>query len=103
MKKIILPIVALLAGLSFYSCTSGLELESLEKVSEDTLVSSEGGIMTLVAKMYNITPMEDFRYRPNTGYNKYGWDGGAGDMQMVDMYKVESMIWMKLKRLSTLR
>ena len=86
MKKIILPIVALLAGLSFYSCTSGLELESLEKVSEDTLVSSEGGIMTLVAKMYNITPMEDFRYRPNTGYNKYGWDGGAGDMQMVDMY-----------------
>jgi len=86
MKKILYPLVSVLAALSFASCTEMLELESLEKVSESTLTSSEGGIMTLVAKMYNITPMEDFRYRPNSGYNRYDWDGGAGDMQMVDMY-----------------
>lgn len=86
MKKIILPIITLMAAFSFNSCTDTLELESLTKVSESLLTSSEGGIMTLVAKMYNITPMEDFRYRPGTGYHKYGWDGGAGEMQMIEMY-----------------
>ena len=86
MKKILYPIISLIAALSLYSCTDWLELESLTKVSESTLTSSEGGIMQLVAKMYNITPMEDFRYRPNSGYHRYDWDGGAGDMQMVDMY-----------------
>lgn len=90
MKKIFYPILMLAAAASLSSCTSWLEQESLTKVSESTLTSSEGGIMTLVAKMYNITPMEDFRYRPSTGYNKYGWDGGAGEMQMVDMYTLYS-------------
>ena len=86
MKKILYPIISLIAALCLAGCTEMLELESLEKVSEATLTSSEGGIMTLVAKMYNITPMEDFRYRPVSGYNKYGWDGGAGEMQMIELY-----------------
>ena len=85
MKKLFY-IISLFAALCLASCTKMLELESLEKVSEATLTSSEGGIMTLVAKMYNITPMEDFRYRPVSGYNKYGWDGGAGEMQMIELY-----------------
>ena len=63
-----------------------LEQESLEQVSEELLTSSENGLMTLAAKIYNIIPMEDFRYRPNVGYNRYGWDGGAGEMQMIEMY-----------------
>lgn len=86
MKKIFYPIIPLIAALALPGCTGMLELESLEKVSESTLTSSEGGIMALVAKMYNITPMEDFRYRPNVGYHRYGWDGGAGEMQMIEMY-----------------
>jgi len=90
MKKIFYPIVSLIAVLSLAGCTDWLEQESLTKVSEGVLTSSEGGIMQLVAKMYNITPMEDFRYRPNAGYHRYNWDGGAGDMQMVDMYTIYS-------------
>ena len=86
MKKIFYPIISLVAVLGLAGCTDWLEQESLTKVSEDVLTSSEGGIMQLVAKMYNITPMEDFRYRPNAGYHQYDWAGGAGDMQMVDMY-----------------
>ena len=86
MKKIFYPIITLVAALCLAGCTKMLELESLEKVSEATLTSTEGGIMTLVAKMYNITPMEDFRYRPSVGYHRYGWDGGAGEMQMIEMY-----------------
>lgn len=85
MKKIFY-MISLAAALCLAGCTKMLELESLEKVSEATLTSSEGGIMTLVAKMYNITPMEDFRYRPSVGYHRYGWDGGAGEMQMIEMY-----------------
>ena len=86
MKKIFYPIISPVAVLGLAGCTDWLEQESLTKVSEDVLTSSEGGIMQLVAKMYNITPMEDFRYRPNAGYHQYDWAGGAGDMQMVDMY-----------------
>ena len=90
MKKIFYPIISLVAILGLSGCTDWLEQESLTKVSEDVLTSSEGGIMQLVAKMYNITPMEDFRYRPNAGYHQYDWAGGAGDMQMVDMYTLYS-------------
>ena len=83
MKKIFYPIISLVAVLGLAGCTDWLEQESLTKVSEDVLTSSEGGIMQLVAKMYNITPMEDFRYRPNAGYHQYDWAGGAGDMENV--------------------
>ena len=86
MKKILYAVSSLLLSLFLFGCTEMLELESLDKISESTLTSSEGGIMTLVAKMYNITPMEDFRYRPAAGYHRYNWGGGASEMQMIEMY-----------------
>jgi len=61
-------------------CDSFLEVESLTKIEADKLVSSEDGIKTLVSNMYNGLPMEDFNYRPNAGFNRRGWQGGAGEM-----------------------
>lgn len=46
-------------------CNQFLELEPLDKVSGDLLLSSEKGILTLLAELYNAMPMEDFNYHPN--------------------------------------
>ena len=86
MKKILLPIVSILALFSVTSCNDFLEVTPLTKISGDLLTSSEGGIMTLLAKMYNITPMEDFQYRPaRSGYHYTDWYGNQ-DTIVMDMY-----------------
>lgn len=86
MKKIlsIFVFLSLLCGVS--SCNDYLEVKPLDKISGELLSSSDGGIMTLLAKVYNVIPMEDFRFRPQTGYNRYGWDGGTFEMQTFDMF-----------------
>jgi len=63
-----------------YGCDKFLEVQSLTKIEASKLVSNEDGIKTLVSNMYNGLPMEDFCYRPNAGFNRRGWQGGAGEM-----------------------
>lgn len=75
MKRKFLTILSVGVLISLSSCNKFLELESLEKVNADQLLESEGGLKTLLANLYNGIPMEDFTFRPNTGFNQRGWAG----------------------------
>ena len=89
MKKYILSILTCYLLISFAGCNKFLELESLEKVGPDQLLSSEGGLNTLLASMYNSIPMEDFAYRPNQGFNLHS-SMGVDRMIMSSFYTDES-------------
>ena len=55
----------------FCGCDSFLGgIESLTKVSPEVLMSSEAGLKTLLAEMYNGIPMEDFNYTNSGGFNR---------------------------------
>lgn len=75
MKKNILSIFSLCILMGLSSCNAFLELEPLDKVSPDQLLETEGGVKALLANVYTMIPMEDFNYRPNTGFNQRGYDG----------------------------
>ena len=75
MKKNILSIFSLCALMGLSGCNAFLELEPLDKVSPDQLLETEGGVKALLANIYTMIPMEDFNYRPNTGFNQRGYDG----------------------------
>ena len=72
-------------------CNQYLELESLEKVSADQLLSSEEGLKTLLADLYNSIPMEDFNFRPAAGFNRRGWGNGVNEIVMTSMFTDESI------------
>ncbi|MDR0537781.1 MAG: RagB/SusD family nutrient uptake outer membrane protein [Tannerellaceae bacterium] len=83
---------ALALSLAFSSaCNDYLELESLTKVGAEQLLTSEKGLMTLLANLYNAMPMEDFNFRPNIGFNRRGWGGGVDEIVMTSMYTDESI------------
>lgn len=75
MKRNIFSVAALCALMTFSGCNSFLELEPLDKVSNDQLTDTQGGIRALLANIYTLMPMEDFTYRPNNGFNQHGYDG----------------------------
>lgn len=54
------------------------DVECLDKVSGDNLTSTDGGMKALLANVYSLTPIEDFAYRPNTGFNCHNYDGVNG-------------------------
>ncbi|MDH6356213.1 RagB/SusD family nutrient uptake outer membrane protein [Parabacteroides sp. PF5-9] len=89
MKKNIISVLTCCLLFTFSGCNKFLELESLEKVSADQLLSSEGGLNTLLASMYNAMPIEDFVYRPNQGFNLHS-SMGVDRMIMSSFYTDES-------------
>lgn len=85
MKKNKLYIIALFLVTSLAGCNKALELEPLDKISDQTLLASPNGIKTLVARLYAQMPMEDFNYRPNqAGFNVRGWQGVGQNISMLD-------------------
>ena len=78
MKKNILSALALCAVVGLSSCDSFLELEPLDKVSGDKLTETDGGMKALLATVYAAVPMEDFVFRPYTGFNARNYDGVNG-------------------------
>ncbi|MDR1783079.1 MAG: RagB/SusD family nutrient uptake outer membrane protein [Dysgonamonadaceae bacterium] len=72
-------------------CNQFLELDSLEKVSAEQLSTSEKGLKTLLANLYNAVPMEDFNYRPDAGFNRRGWGNGVNEITMTSMFTDESV------------
>lgn len=83
MKKNILFTCALSALIGFSSCDSFLELDPLDKVSGDRLTETAGGIKALLAKVYTTVPMEDFVFRPYTGFNARSYDGVNGSSNIA--------------------
>ncbi|HLN20592.1 MAG TPA: RagB/SusD family nutrient uptake outer membrane protein [Bacteroidales bacterium] len=61
------------------ACKDFLELEPLDKVSKEYLLSTPAGVKTLMATLYNRLPIEDFDYRPGTGFNVHPGGGTYGD------------------------
>lgn len=78
MKKNILPAMALCALVGLSSCDSFLDLDPLDKVSGDRLTETDGGIKALLANVYAAVPMEDFTFRPFSGFNRRNYDGVNG-------------------------
>lgn len=78
MKKNILSVLSLCAMMGFSGCNSFLDLDPLDKVSGDQLTETAGGLKALLAGVYAMMPMEDFTYRPNTGFNQHAYDGVNG-------------------------
>lgn len=78
MKKNILSALAFCALVGFSSCDSFLELEPLDKVPGDRLTETDGGVKALLANVYATVPMEDFTFRPYTGFNRRNYDGVNG-------------------------
>jgi SusD family. len=83
MKKKILPILAFCALVGFTGCDSFLELEPLDKVPGDKLTETGGGVKALLAKVYTTVPMEDFVFRPYTGFNARNYDGVNGSSNIA--------------------
>ena len=77
-KKIIYTTVFTLL-LILGACKDYLQLEPLDRVSKDYLLSTPAGVKTLMATLYNRLPIEDFVYRPGTGYSFHLGGGTAGD------------------------
>ncbi len=86
-KSLFILIACALFGVT--GCNDMLELSPLDKVSGDQLLASQGGIKTLLARLYNSMPVEDFNYRPNEGFNRRGWNG-VGAIIMTSHYTDES-------------
>ncbi len=70
-------------------CNEFLEVEPLDKVNADQLLTSENGLKTLLANLYNAVPMEDFNYRPNEGFYNRGI--GDGRIVMTSMFSDEAI------------
>ncbi len=58
MKKYIYTLLTCCLLVSLSGCNDFLELKTLEKVSGEQLLGSEGGLNTLLASMYNAMPVE---------------------------------------------
>lgn len=77
-KKLIYTTVFTLL-LTLGACKDFLELEPLDRVSKEYLLSTPAGVKTLMATLYNRLPIEDFVYRPGGGFNQHPGVGAAGD------------------------
>lgn len=83
MKKKIFPVLAFCALIGFSGCDSFLELDPLDKVSGDRLTETSGGIKALLANVYTVVPMEDFVFRPYSGFNARSYDGVNGSSNIA--------------------
>jgi hypothetical protein len=66
MKKIIIP---LLLGLLFCAACENLDIPPKNIITDDDLLSNEGGMDIYMARLYSNMPFEDFKYRADRGYN----------------------------------
>ena len=75
-KKCKLVVVSILFMTLSNSCDNFLEnIQPLDKISEDILLSREDGLKTLLANLYNGIPIEDHCYHPDAGgFNRHDWE-----------------------------
>lgn len=69
--------------LCFISCND-LNIEPMNIVQDKDIFTSEGGVNAYMASLYEKTPMEDFKYSANNGFNHYNvyisLAGNTGEM-----------------------
>ena len=79
MRKILIYITVFTSFLFLEACKDVLDLQPLNKVSKDYLLSTPAGAKVLLATLYNRMPMEDFDYHPQNGFNVHPGGGTYGD------------------------
>jgi len=71
-------------------CNAWLDVPPLDKIDGGTLVTSEGGLKSMLANVYSQMPMEDFNYHPaDNGFNRRSWSGNQ-TMHVPAMYTDEA-------------
>lgn len=83
MKKKIYFALTICALIGFSGCDKFLELEPLDKVSGDRLTETSGGVKALLSNVYKAVPMEDFVFRPYTGFQARSYDGVNGSSNIA--------------------
>lgn len=76
--NIIKLVIASYAISTLIGCNSFLDIEPLDRVTSDILLSDEAGLNMILANIYNGIPIEDHAYAPAaSGFNTHGLDGNA--------------------------
>jgi hypothetical protein len=96
MKTKIFLISIVIMGLFLWSCEDFLDIEPLDKVSGEQLLSETNGVKTILATLYSNIPIEDFNYSVAGGFdfglspgeqnqNKAGWQlAGITDEAVIN-------------------
>lgn len=79
MKKQIY-ILALATSIICWSCNDYLDVETKDRITDEDLLASDGGIDAYMAGQYYNIPMEDFMYDFTNGFNIPRCDGGKTNM-----------------------
>lgn len=87
--------LTVVASMFLTACKDYLELQPLDRVPANQLLSDINGVNTLLANLYNRMPMEDFNYDPTLGFNitqiqlagqsPRGWTAGFSDEAHINV------------------
>jgi len=77
MKKLIIYTGMIIAGLALASCKKYLEVQPLDRVPAEQLLTDPNGVKTLLANLYSKMPVEDYKYNPGISFN-YHRTAGSG-------------------------
>lgn len=90
--NIIKLVIASYAISTLIGCNSFLDLEPLDRVTSDILLSDEAGFKMILANIYNGIPVEDHAYAPSArGFNTHGLDDSGNTMHHQSNYTDESI------------
>lgn len=96
MKRGVRYILGLSLVFLFFGCNDILNESPLDKIPGEQLLEDPDGVKTLLARLYNQIPIEDFNYKPNNptgtdgGFNVRGWQGVGGSIIMTSFYTDEA-------------
>lgn len=81
MKNLFLLTISIIT-LTFTSCQDVMDLQPLDRVSSDVILSSEDGIRAFLANLYYRIPMEEFNNVNGGIHNGWGlWHGSLSDIK----------------------
>jgi len=77
MKKLIIYTGMIIAGLALASCKKYLEVQPLDRVPAEQLLTDPNGVKTLLANLYSKMPVEDYKYNPGLSFNYHRTPGSG--------------------------
>ena len=77
----ILTVIIVFFIVTFVSCRDVMDLEPLDRVSSDVILSNEDGIRAFLANLYYRAPFEEFNYTYDGPHSGWGlWHGLLSDV-----------------------
>ncbi|MEY4336918.1 MAG: hypothetical protein RLZZ45_1837, partial [Bacteroidota bacterium] len=77
MKNFTIIIIMFMVGFTMSSCEKYLEVQPLDRVPAEQLLTDPNGVKTLMANLYSKMPVEDYKYNPGVSFN-YHKTAGSG-------------------------